>query len=146
LAYFSKRLPHVLTRVDLARLLTATYGAAAGVDDEEAHEQLTRALHDDELLEDIYQGVSDALRAAQGPKTAEDAVMDKLSQAVQKRRGFSKVFEMSPALSAVFVRLKLSAGEAPEALRATLATEKGAKLVTEGLRALGDQLVASLVK
>jgi hypothetical protein len=45
-----------------------------------------------------------------------------------------------------FVRLKLAAGEAPEALRATLATEKGERLVAEGLRALGDQLVQTLLK
>jgi hypothetical protein len=126
--------------------LTPTYSAGAAVDEEEGHEQLSRALRDEELLEDLYEGLSEALRAAQGPKTAEDALMDRLSLAVQKRSGFSKAFEMSPAISAVLVRLKLAAGEAPEALRATLATEKGERLVAEGLRALGDQLVRSLLK
>jgi len=72
--------------------------------------------------------------------------MDRLSVAVQKRRGFSKAFEATPAISAVLVRLKLAAGEAPEALRATLESEKGRRLVAEGQRALGDLLVQSLIK
>ena len=47
MAYFSKRLPHVLTRNDLALLLAPTYMAARGVDREEATERLTHALDSD---------------------------------------------------------------------------------------------------
>src|SRR5690349_12250420 len=40
----SRRLPHVLTRSDLAWILVPTYAAALGVDEEEARERLERAF------------------------------------------------------------------------------------------------------
>jgi hypothetical protein len=143
---FSRRLPHVLTRADLARALTATYAAALSVDEEEAHERLARALERPALAEDLYRGVSAALEKAQGPRTTPDALMDKLSTGVQARRARVKAAPSSAAVSAVLVRVNLELGLAPEPMRDTLASDRGRAMLDEGLRALGAHLVKELLR
>ncbi|HEX9048961.1 MAG TPA: hypothetical protein VF841_00340 [Anaeromyxobacter sp.] len=143
---FSRRLPHVLTRPDLARILAPTYARARGVDEEEASERLARALAAPAALDDVYGGVSDALRAAQGPRTSADALVDKLSAGVVARRARVRPAEATPAISAALVRLDLEIGLAPDAMRAALATPRGGALLAEGLRALGAHLVKELLR
>jgi hypothetical protein len=143
---FSRRLPHVLTRGDLALLLGPTYAAALSVDEEEALERLRRALERPEVAEDLYRGISAALAEAKGPRTSEDALMDRLSAGVQARRSRAKAAPPTPALSAVMVRLNLEIGLAPEQMRGTLAGGKGQALLEEGLRQLGAHLVRELLR
>lgn len=146
MALFSRRLPHVLTRADLAMLVAPTYAQALSVDEEEAHDRVARALARQEVVDDLYRGISAALEEARGPRTTEDAVMDKLSKGVQARRARAKPAPGSPAISAVLVRLNLEIGLAPEQLRATLESEKGRAMLEEGLRALGAHLVKDLIR
>ena len=146
MALFSRRLPHVLTRVDLVRILAPTYAKARAVDEEEASERLSRALAVPAALDDVYRGVSDALRAAQGPRTSDDALVDKLSAGVVARRARAKPAEATAAISAALVRLDLEIGLAPDAMRAMLATPRGSALLEEGLRALGAHLLKDLLK
>jgi hypothetical protein len=143
---FSRRLPHVLTRADLARALAPTYAAALGVDEDEAHDRLGRALASAEVADELYRGISAALAAAKGPRTTEDALVDRLSVGVQARRARVRPAPATPALSAVLVRMNLAIGLAPEPMRATLETERGRALLEEGLRALGAHLVKELAK
>ncbi|GAC1347868.1 MAG: hypothetical protein NVSMB23_27810 [Myxococcales bacterium] len=145
-ALFSKRLPHILTRTDLATLLTATYAAALDVDAEEAHERLTQVLASAVLQGELLDCVSSALRDWQGPRTTDDALIDKLSKAIQTRRGRVRAAPSSPAVSAVLVRVDLEAGIAPEMMRATLETEKGRALLASGLKTLGTHLLKELLK
>jgi hypothetical protein len=143
---FSRRLPHVLTRRDLVLLLGPTYAAARDVDEDEASARLERALAVPAALEDVYRGVSEALRAKQGPRTTEDALVDKLSAAVVARRTKARATAATPAISAALVRLDLEIGLAPEPMRAMLASERGKALLDEGLRALGAHLVKELLR
>jgi len=144
--YFSRRLPHVLTRNDLTLLLAPTYMAARGVDHEEASERLARALASPATLNDLYRGLSAALAAAKGSRTSEDALMDRLSAGLQARRKYAKAADGTPAISAALVRLDLDIGLAPESMRDTLASPRGAALLDEGLRALGAHVVKDLLK
>src|SRR5512133_1114100 len=137
---FSKRLRHVLPARDLVRLLVPTYAGARGVDEEEAAERLSRALGVPGALEDVYAGISAALRDAQGPRTSEDQLVDKLSAGVVARRGRAKAAAAAP------VRLDVETGLAPDAMRATLATPRGKALLDEGLRALGAHVVKDLLR
>src|SRR5512133_1673369 len=143
---FSRRLPHVLTRADLVTILAPTYAKARAVDEEEATERLARALAVPTALDDVYRGVSEALRATQGPRTTEDALVDKLSAAVVARRARAKPADATPAISAALVRLDLEIGLAPDAMRAMLQTPKGSALLDEGLRALGAHVVKDLLR
>ncbi len=143
---FSRRLPHVLTRADLVAILAPTYARARGVDEEEANERLARALAVPAAHDDVYGGVSEALRATQGPRTSEDALVDKLSAGVVARRGRVRPAEATPAISAALVRLDVEIGLAPETMRATLATPRGSALLEEGLRALGGHVVKELLR
>jgi hypothetical protein len=144
--YFSRRLPHVLTRGDLVALLTPTYAKARDVDEEEASERLGRALAVPAALEDVYRGISAALLDAKGPRTTEDALMDRLSAGVVARRARARAAEATPAISAVLVRLDVEIGLVAEPMRATLATPRGRAFLDEGLRALGAHLVKELLR
>lgn len=143
---FSRRLPHVLTLPDLAVLLTPTYGEAMSVEDDEAHERLARALTRTRVADDLYEAVSAALEGHQGQRTSDDALMDKLSKGIQKRRSKVKAAPGTPGLAAVLVRINLEIGVAPEQMRATLDTEKGRAVLAAGLRELGVHLVKELLK
>src|SRR3954465_7975904 len=146
MALFSRRLPHVLTRKDLARILAATYAKGASVDAEEALERMERAVASDRIVDDLYAGLSAALAERKGSRTTEDELIDKLSAGVQKRRGRGKAAQMTPAISAAMVLINLELGYAPEMMRNALQNEKGRALLDEGLRALGAHLVGELIK
>jgi hypothetical protein len=146
MSLFSRRLPHVLTRADLALLVAPSYAEALSVDEEEAHERVLRALERPGVAEDLYRGISAALARLQGPRTGEDALVDKLSAGVQARRARVRAAPATPALSAVMVRLNLEIGLAPESMRAALEGEKGRALLEQGLEALGAHLVKGLLK
>ena len=143
---FSKRLPHVVTRKDLALIVAPTYAAAAEVDFEEAHERMERAVGVQAIVDALYEGISQALTELKGPRTTEDEVIDALSKGVQKRRSRVKAAEVTPAISAVLVMLNLELGFAPEMMRGTLASPKGAEMLRKGLRDLGAHLFHQLVK
>ena len=99
----SRRLPHVLTRADLAHLVAPSYAESLGVDEEEARERVARALERPGVADDLYRGISAALAEARGPRTSEDALLDKLSKAIQKRRSRVKGAPSTPGLAAVMV-------------------------------------------
>lgn len=141
-----RRLPHVLTRKDLAYALAETYAASARVDFEEAHERLERALSDVRVLDSLYRGLAAALQERRGPRMTEDELLDRLSAGVQKRRSKVSAAPTTPALSAVIVMLDLELGYAAEMMRGTLETPKGRALLDEGLRALGAHVVKELLK
>lgn len=144
--HFSRRLPHVVTRADLARILLETYVDAMAVEDDEALDRLGRALDRPELLDAVYRGLSAGLAAAQGERTTEDQLMDKLAKGVQKRRSRVKAAPGHPAIAAVLVRINLELGLAPEPMRETLRSEKGRALLEDGLARLGKHLVAELLR
>jgi hypothetical protein len=143
---FSRRLPHVITRKDLAILLAPSYAAAAEVDFEEAHERMERAVGNQRLLDQLYEGVSAALHDFKGPRATEDELMDALSAGVQKRRSRVKAAAPTPGISAVMVLLNLELGYAPEMMRGALDNPKGKALLDDGLRALGAHLLKELIK
>jgi hypothetical protein len=143
---FSPRLPHLFPPRTLARLLVATYAEAAGVDEEEAHERLTLALRSPALVQDLQSGIAAALAERQGPRTPTDRLLDRISAALEKRGGRVRAAPVTPGLSAVIVRIHLELGLAPEPMRATLATPRGAAAVEQGLGAVGAHLVKELLR
>ncbi|MCA1829007.1 MAG: hypothetical protein ABR567_07935 [Myxococcales bacterium] len=143
---FSKRLPHVVTRKDLALIVAPTYAKSAEVDFDEAHDRMERAASSQSIVDSLYEGLSAALFERKGPRTTEDELIDQLSAGVQKRRSRVKAAEITASISAVMVMLNLELGYAPEMMRGTLASPKGAQLLRQGLRDLGMHLVAQLLK
>ncbi|HWT87050.1 MAG TPA: hypothetical protein VN177_14845 [Myxococcales bacterium] len=143
---FSRRLPHVITRKDLALLLAPTYAASAEVDFEEAHERMERAVGSQRVVDQLYAGVSAALEERKGPRTSEDELIDALSAGVQKRRSRVKPAPPGAGISAVMVLLNLELGYAPEMMRGALENPKGKALLDEGLRSLGTHLLKELIK
>jgi hypothetical protein len=143
---FSRRLPHVVTRADLARILLETYVDLMNVDDDEALDRLGRALDRPELLDALYGALSTGLEAQQGARTSEDQLMDKLAKGVQKRRSRVKAAPGHPAIAAVLVRINLELGLAPEQMRTILQTDKGRAQLDDGLARLGKHLVGELLR
>jgi hypothetical protein len=143
---FSKRLPHVITRKDLALIVAPTYAASAEVDFDEAHERLERAVGAQPIVDALYEGLSSALFERKGPRTNDDELIDNLSAGVQKRRSRVKAAELTPPISAVMVMLNVELGYAPEMMRNALENPKGQALLKDGLRELGMHLLSQLIK
>jgi hypothetical protein len=142
----SPRLPHLFPKKALARLVAPTYAAGMDVDEEEAHERLLQALEVPAVVEDLQRGISAALERQQGARTTADKLLDKLSAGIAKRGGNVRPAASTPGIAAVLVRLNLEIGLAPEPLRATLATPRGAAALEDGLLALGAHLVKELTR
>jgi hypothetical protein len=140
------RIPHVVPRAELVALLAPTYAAARAVDEEEARERLEQALARGGIAADLHRALAAALRAVQGPRTSEDALVDRLAAGLAARRARVKAAAAGPAVAAVLVRLDLEIGVAPEPMRATLEGERGRALLAEGLRTLAEHLVRQLVR
>ena len=136
----------MITRKDLALLLSPTYAASAEVDFEEAHERMERAVGSQRVVDQLYAGLSAALEERKGPRTSEDELVDALSAGVQKRRSRVKPAPPGPGISAVMVLLNLELGYAPEMMRGALENPKGKALLGEGLCALGTHLLKELIK
>jgi hypothetical protein len=136
----------VLTRADWAHLLAKTYAAAQSIDEDVALERLERAVQGEALLKLLYTGLGAALAKAKGPRTTEDAVIDKLSVGVETRRSRVRVLRSSPAVSAALVRIDLEIGHAPEMMREALANPKGAALLEAGFEQIGSFLLQELIK
>ncbi|MBS2023252.1 MAG: hypothetical protein JST92_12625 [Deltaproteobacteria bacterium] len=143
---YPRRLPHVLTRADLAVVLAPTYAKSSSVDEEEALERLQRAFTNLAIADELYSGIAAALAASKGTRTTEEEQLDKLSAGVQARRHKAKAADVSPAMSAAFVKINLELGFAPEPLRAALESPKGQTLLKQGLQALGAYVVKELIK
>jgi hypothetical protein len=132
--------------LQLARLLCPTYAAVHQLEEEEAYERLERAFAQRDVFEDAMAGLSEALAERLGPRTQEDAVIDRLSQGIQKRAGRVRAIEATPAISAALVQVDLAVGYAPEAMRAALGSEKGQGLLRDGWRSLGAHLLRELLR
>lgn len=143
---FSKRLPHVVTRADLALLIAPTVAASARVDFDIAFERMERAVASHRLVESLYEGLSAALQARQGPRTSEDDLIDKLSKGVQARRAKVKAATVTPGISAALVLIDLEVGQAAEMMKNALETEKGKALLKKGLQELGEHLLRELIR
>jgi predicted trehalose synthase len=138
----ARRIPHVFPRAELAWLLAPTYADALGVDEEIAAERLGRALADGATLGAIHAAIAGVLEDARGPRTDPDAQVDRISRRLSTRRSRVKPAASTPAVSAVMIWLNLAIGMAPESMRDTLASGKGAAMLAAGLR----EVAASLVK
>lgn len=143
---FSRRLAHVVTRRDLVLLLAPTYARARGVDEAEAAERLERIVAGPRVLDELHAALGAALADEKGPRTSEDAVVDRISANVAARRARAKAAAVTPALSAVLVRLDLEIGLAPESMRETLASPRGRPLLEAGWRELGVHLARELLR
>jgi len=143
---FSRRLPHVITRKDLALLIAPTYAAAATVDFDEAHERMERAVASQRIVDVLYDGLSEALEDARSPRKTEDELIDNLSAGLQKRRSRVKAATLTPSISAALVMINLELGYAPEMMRNALDNPKGKALLQDGLRDLGAHLLKELIK
>jgi hypothetical protein len=138
----ARRIPHVFPRAELAWLLAPTYADGLAVDEEIAVERLGRALADPATLARIHAAIAEVLEEARGPRTDPDAQVDRISKRLQTRRSRVKPAASTPAVSAVMIWLNLAIGMAPESMRDTLASGKGAAMLAAGLR----EVAASLVK
>lgn len=146
MSLFSPRVPHLFPPRTLASLLTTTYAAAANVDDDEAHDRLTRALASGALVAQLQAALSRALQARCGPRTAPDELLDAVSKAIARRGGNLRPAAATAGLAAVLVRIHVEIGLAPDAMRETLASGRGAAALAEGLDGLGQHLVKELLR
>lgn len=127
-------------------MLTPTYASAMLVDEDEAHDRLAEALRSAALVEDLQRAIRAALERKLGPRTRADELLDRISAGIGKRGGSLRSAPASPAVAAVMVRINVEVGLAPEPMRATLATPRGAAVLEAGFAELGAHLVKELTR
>jgi hypothetical protein len=141
-----RRLPHVLTRADLAGLLASTYARSSGVDEELARERLEQALGvPGPLLGDLYEAIA-AMAAERGPRQTEDEQLDRMGKHIPRRLRRPRPAPESPSIAAVFVQVDLALGLAPERMQAMLDSEKGRSLLAQGLTAIAAHVTSELLR
>ena len=143
---FSKRLPEVVTRKDLALMVAPTYAASADIGYDEAVGRMERVLANRRVAEELYAGLSAALGEFKGRRTNADELIDNLSAGISKRRARVKSAPMTDEISAAMGLLNLELGYAPEMMRGALESERGRTLYQGGMRALGSYLLGELIK
>jgi hypothetical protein len=140
----ARRISHVFPRAELGWLLAPTYAGSLAVDEDIAVERLERALSSPEILAGIHAAIGAALEETRGPRTDPDAQLDRISKRLQTRRSRVKPAPSTPAVSAAMIWLNLAIGMAPESMRDTLASGKGAAMLAEGLREVATGLLKDL--
>jgi hypothetical protein len=142
-----RRLPHVLTRADLAGLLASSYARSSSVDEELARERLEQALAaPGPLLGDLYEAIATAMAAERGPRQTEDEQLDRMGKHIPRRLRRPRPAPESASIAAIFVQVDLALGLAPERMQAMLDSEKGRSLRTQGLAELAAHLTSELLR
>ena len=140
----ARRIPHVFPRSELAWLLAPTYADSLAVDEDIAVERLGRALANPEVLAGLHAALAAAMEDTRGPRTDSEAQVDRISKRLQTRRSRVKPAVSTPAVSAVMIWLNLAIGMAPESMRDTLGSGKGAAMLAAGLREVAVSIVKDL--
>jgi hypothetical protein len=139
------RLGHLATRGVLAARLATTYAKAHNVDEEEAREQLERALRGslwERLLDETWKAMLGGTK-----RLSEDALLEKVAGTLKDRPlRPGREATVSPSWSAFLVLADLEAGTASDAARRVLESAEGQKRAAEGLAEVGRFLAAELAR
>jgi len=139
------RLGHLATRAVIAARLGPTYAKAHAVDEDEAREQMERALQGA-----LWERLLDATWAAMlgGTKRlTEDGLLEKVAATLKDRPlRPGRAAPPGPAWSAFLVLADLEAGTASDAARRVLESPEGQRRAEEGLAEAGRFLAAELTR
>jgi hypothetical protein len=139
------RLAHLATRAVLAAKLGPTYAKAHNVDDDEAREQLERALRGslwERLLDAAWEAMLDGTK-----RLSDEALVEKVAGTLKDRPlKPGRPAALSPAWSAFLVLADLEAGTASDAARRVLESAEGQRKAAEGLAEVGRFLAKELTR
>ncbi|HVE83034.1 MAG TPA: hypothetical protein VND93_09320 [Myxococcales bacterium] len=137
------RLGHLATRAVIAARLAPTYAQAHNVDDDEAREQLERALRGS-----LWERLLDAAWAAllgSAKRLTEEGLLEKVAGTLKDRPlKPGRVAAVNPAWSAFLVLADLEAGTASDAARRVLESAEGQRRAQEGIEEVGRFLAGEL--
>jgi hypothetical protein len=139
------RLGHLATRAVIAAKLAPTYAKAHNVDDDEAREQLERALRGS-LWERLLDAAWEAMVG--GTKRLNDeALVEKVAGTLKDRPlKPGRPASPNPAWSAFLVLADLEAGTASDAARRVMESAEGQRKAAEGLAEVGRFLAKELTR
>lgn len=139
------RLAHLATRAVIAARLAPTYAKAHNVDDDEAREQLERALRGslwERLLDSAWEAMLGGTK-----RLSDEALVEKVAGTLKERPlRPGRPAAMNPAWSAFLVLADLEAGTASDAARRVLESAEGQKKAAEGLVEVGRFLAQELTR
>ena len=139
------RLAHLATRAVLAAKLAPTYATAHNVDDDEAREQLERALRGS-LWERLLDATWEAM-LGDTKRLSDEALVEKVAGTLKDRPlKPGRPAALSPAWSAFLVLADLEAGTASDAARRVLESAEGQRKAAEGLAEVGRFLAKELTR
>lgn len=142
---YPPRFAHLATQKVLVAKLIPTFSAAHRIDEEEARERLSTALHG-ALLEQLLEATWGALTENR-KRLDDDGLLEKIAGSLAKnpyRPG--KELEATPGWSAFMVLADVEAGTATDAARRLLESEEGKRRGQAGIREVGAFLAKELTK
>jgi len=139
------RLAHLATRAVMAAKLGPTYAKAHNVDDDEAREQLERALRGslwERLLDVTWEAMVGGTK-----RLSDEALVEKVAGTLQDRPlKAGRPAALNAAWSAFLVLADLEAGTASDAARRVLESAEGQRKAAEGLAEVGRFLAKELTR
>jgi hypothetical protein len=139
------RLAHLATRAVIAARLAPTYALAHNVDDDEALQQLERALKGplwERLLDSAWEAMLGDTK-----RLSEEALVEKVAGTLKDRPlKLGRAATLTPAWSAFLVLADLEAGTASDAARRLLESAEGQRRAAEGLAEVGRYLAKELTR
>lgn len=139
------RLAHLATRAVIAARLAPTYALAHNVDDDEAREQMERALKGS-LWERLLDATWEAMLGGT-KRLSDEALVEKVAGTLKDRPlKPGRPATLGPAWSAFLVLADLEAGTASDAARRVLESAEGQRKAAEGLAEVGRFLAKELTR
>ena len=137
----------LMTRTQLARMLTETYALARNIDLDESYHRLETALSNLRLIQGLQDGVWNGMHELR-PETDTHKLITRATKRLEKRKKFKGIrirYKDEGAWAAVTILIDMNSGFSTGEAIGMLDTPEGANLLEQGFQMLGLALAKTLV-
>ena len=144
---YPKEFLGLMTRTQLARMLTETYALARNIDLDESYHRLETALGNLRLIQGLQDGVWKGMHEIrEGTESAK--LIDRAAKRLERRKKFKAIrirHKDEGSWAAVTILIDMSSGFSTGEAIGMLDTPEGGKLLEQGFEFLGHALAKTLV-
>jgi len=137
----------LITRTQLARILTETYALARNIDLDESYRRLEISLSNLKLIEGLQAGIWQGMHEIK-PEAVSQKLIERAVKRLERRKKFKAIrirHQQEGAWAAVTVMIDMNAGFSTGEAIGLLDTPEGAILLEKGFEFLGREIAKTLV-
>ena len=137
----------LVTKTQMARILTETYAVARNLDLDEAYSRLETAFGNGQLLRGFHAGIYDGISRLR-PKESMDKLLQRAAKRVARRKKFRALRiprKSEGGWAALMVKIEMQAGYSTGEAMGMLDTAEGAELLEQGFQMLGYEIAKIFV-